>query len=920
MSPSLSNRFTVLTDLENFLSQCVNKLRSSVTTPSFDPPLMQTSSSALECASAADPTIQPPRSSVPIKPLRESASISNQSGKLHCQVTLDPSRSVLGSAPYKGALLHGRREAHANKPLVRYWRQKNNHELREDRASRIRQKAEKLKSLSSPKNPVCLKCGSYGHFAYQCRNAVLCYLCNGYGHRSKWCRTVTNLPPSQTPSSPPSTLKPPDRSPISSSPPKPTVSTLPPLLPTPAPRQELQSDSMQRELAMKLPIPHFFSNPERVELEQHFCQSFLVEDTAEWGREKFANALHRKHPQFPWRVHIFDNTQYLIEAPNPNSVVGEGILHLDNTDFPVSLWDPGYLEGLKLLSVWCKIRGLPQTIWQWIDFEQLFQPYGAIVYEVALETEGLDEFRNARVRLGVCDPQLLPPSKWILYTDPTGYTSRYKITFELEKDLGPNHKWLPAKGGPPPPKGGGGGKSGSSKQGKSSKTGPAGNGGASQPGSSGHSVQKLASNGALPESKHHTVSLPANTHPPVSLPIAQPPVSKPKEKGISIQDSSPKAAHKQITRYYEGTGKKPVLVRDEDSDTDEEDLSWFFTGKTERFSPQLHGGEASCLHSLSDLAPSDIEHMAQRKTSSPVPPGFTDGSVHTASESSKSAVPPSSPLPPGQILQQLLPAGTSSSFPPMVSAPPSAFPPTYPTVHAESDESVQSIPPPNKLIEVIPVPSDSPLHSPPSPAEEQDTASSPLRSPQEYPCNTLDTQSACQQTLQVITMLMNQLVTPLFSPPPVSPIVPPHNVVLALSTPPSVSETPSRKRGFKLDSIRRSVRIKAQSDADAPILTKATAQVQARYNLRSASKGNVLINNYPYSRLTTHEVANLFRAYRISLGIDTLQTPAIIRAIRELSRADFDSLITQALESLKQQSDSYCLVLDQDDVGNLRFT
>lgn len=48
-----------------------------------------------------------------------------------------------------------------------------------------------------------------------------------------------------------------------------------------------------------------------------------------------------------------------------------------------------------------------------------------------------------------------------------------------------------------------------------------------------------------------------------------------RKKGITLQEPShpPKKEH----RYYTGACKAPVLVHSEYSDTDEEDLSWFYT-------------------------------------------------------------------------------------------------------------------------------------------------------------------------------------------------------------------------------------------------------------------------------------------------------------------------------------------------------
>lgn len=95
---------------------------------------------------------------------------------------------------------------------------------------------------------------------------------------------------------------------------------------------------MQREHAMKLPVPHFHATLKSEELEQHFRQSFLLEDTMEWGPDWVLKALHHHRGQNSWLVWIFDDTQYIIEAPNPqwlDVVLEAGTLRLDDTEFTV---------------------------------------------------------------------------------------------------------------------------------------------------------------------------------------------------------------------------------------------------------------------------------------------------------------------------------------------------------------------------------------------------------------------------------------------------------------------------------------------------------------------------------------------------------------------------------------------------------
>lgn len=171
---------------------------------------------------------------------------------------------------------------------------------------------------------------------------------------------------------------------------------------------------------------------------------------------------------------------------------------------------------------------------------------------------------------------------------------------------------------------------------------------------------------------------------------------------------------------------------------------------------------------------------------------------------------------------------------------------------------------------------------------------------------------------RVFTLLMNQLVSPVLDPPPS-----PHSLHAPAAnpiTPITNTETPpSRKRGFKMDSLRRSVRIRAQGVEDVPVLAKAQGIVHRRYNLRSGSKVNALLQNHPYARLTVKEISSLFRAYQIQLGINDTHASTIIQAIKMLDRSDFDRMIHQALDALKAQSDNFCLVLDLDASGQLSF-
>lgn len=68
------------------------------------------------------------------------------------------------------------------------------------RSDLVRRKVAEIRRSSSSSNPICMKCGSRGHLAAQCRNAPLCFICNKHGHKGVSCHSVSSpsFHPAQT--------------------------------------------------------------------------------------------------------------------------------------------------------------------------------------------------------------------------------------------------------------------------------------------------------------------------------------------------------------------------------------------------------------------------------------------------------------------------------------------------------------------------------------------------------------------------------------------------------------------------------------------------------------------------------------------------------------------------------------------------
>lgn len=92
-----------------------------------------------------------------------------------------------------------------------------------------------------------------------------------------------------------------------------------------------------------------------------------------------------------------------------------------------------------MIPQWVRLRGFPAKFWQWEEFEKIFSDFGATVLELDVATRIKRDRQVARLRLGMCDPMILPSTHWVMHRDSGGYLSRFDLIFELEhpKNAGP---------------------------------------------------------------------------------------------------------------------------------------------------------------------------------------------------------------------------------------------------------------------------------------------------------------------------------------------------------------------------------------------------------------------------------------------------------------------------------------------------
>lgn len=141
-----------------------------------------------------------------------------------------------------------------------------------------------LRNRSTRTNPICLRCGSSGHMARDCRNGQLCFICNKIGHKSQVCSaTASYFPP--TP------------------PPKPFVNPQ-------SDKSRVVKPQRKRFATMAAPLHTLIitltPTRESEMIEKEFAQSFILDDIGGWGPVRIERTLAKKIQEVRSQLDCYD--------------------------------------------------------------------------------------------------------------------------------------------------------------------------------------------------------------------------------------------------------------------------------------------------------------------------------------------------------------------------------------------------------------------------------------------------------------------------------------------------------------------------------------------------------------------------------------------------------------------------------------
>lgn len=499
--------------------------------------------------------------------------------------------------------------------------------------------------------------------------------------------------------------------------------------------------------------------------------------------------LHRVFDNLQWKVTIFDEGKYLVQAPTlawQQSLTRSGILRLDGVKFPVVPWEPKFSEGKRLTSLWVKIHGYPHLLWQWHEVDRMLNPLGAVLLEMDPGAGQRCNWKFVRVRLGICERDLLPKKHWMMTRDPSGYVSCHDLFFEVESERSDTGK--PNKGG-----------------------------------------VKIGGSGPV-------TGKGAKTKPP-------PPPADTDETMLGATEADEK-------------GKKVAS----ESGCHSDDLDFH----TEDYSSDEGGGL--------------LAHLNQYY-------GSNQNRTVEGPQSHTSALPPHAPTAPPQSTSRFT-CGVQKPSPIPIGSPKTPgvkYKTTVSPPMAQRSKSVGASPPRGRSLFRQPGTGSTRKHFGPTGSRKGLRSTAPK--------------------------------WPTSSGPPSPTGASPDKPILITETDiiptPSITQEHTSRPSFHLP--RKSLRIQSQPGPTS-VLTKAKKRAREKGDSSVTGAGIPLITNFPFNRLTTDQVVDLFRVYQIQLGHNSGDQILLINAIKHMDRSRFEILVKELIFRTKATSSDKFVVVDNVDI------
>jgi Domain of unknown function (DUF4283)/Zinc knuckle len=246
----------------------------------------------------------------------------------------------------------------------------------------------------------CFRCGEQNHLSRNCRNAIVCFECGRLGHRSSQCKAITSIPHSSFPLNNPKNSFPPIKN------------------------QSFSKMNKADEYAML----HFTSNDTNKAFQETIAKSVVIFDERQMGALYIQAHLEKRFliQGFRWVARAIPNDRYLIDPPNlawRATMIEFGELDLGGYRFTLEPYDLRKHDfiGHSPIPFWIRVTGLPYRFFKDEEFKRIADDLGGgILLDVDPRSGYHLDFCYLRLRIGVCDREVIPKYRKLKFTETNG--------------------------------------------------------------------------------------------------------------------------------------------------------------------------------------------------------------------------------------------------------------------------------------------------------------------------------------------------------------------------------------------------------------------------------------------------------------------------------------------------------------------
>lgn len=188
-----------------------------------------------------------------------------------------------------------------------------------------------------------------------------------------------------------------------------------------------------------------FPNDENKAMQATLIGSLVLSDIHHKGTEFIQRQLEETFPipHFKWVARAIHNDRFLLDpldAKWRETAIRLEEVRLGGFTFPIEAYSRAKFEGgHHPIPIWIKVYDLRYRFFKPVEYLRIVDSLsGGILLDVDRKVIDHIDFRVLRMKVGVCDKEVIPPLRKLKFVEDDGEVKFFVLRFEMESDQ-PSH-------------------------------------------------------------------------------------------------------------------------------------------------------------------------------------------------------------------------------------------------------------------------------------------------------------------------------------------------------------------------------------------------------------------------------------------------------------------------------------------------